>query len=299
MAEGVNPPDPGGEQPLEPAHGQELEPVAHELEPRQAGEMQPYVPWEQKHVQKFRLAFAALAGFGLAAVAAAGIFLVAGRPPKPPAWSAWKPNASGEDALRQIADHIAPNYRMSDGQQLVAVEGGPLQIAGLPVRVVIRPTKTDYTLSSGKGALYILCGMGAKCSIKAGKPSKERMLLLRREALELALYTFRYVSDVKQVVVLMPPAPKKDPTVAMFFRRGDVDQQLAHPLRLTLPSPPPTITSLRTGAAHDVIDRLTTPEIFNFELQQGQDASVFLFLARFELSSASNGSATGGSTTGP
>jgi hypothetical protein len=294
MAEGVNPPEQGGEEPLEPAHGHELEPVHRELEPQQKRELQPYQAWEQQHVHKFRLAFAALAGFGLAAVAAAGIFLVAGRPPKPPEWSAWKPTAGGDDAIKQIADHIAPNYRMQDGQQLVAVEGGPLQIAGLPVRVLLRPTKTDYALSDGKGALFILCGTGTKCSIKNGKATNERGLLLRREALELALYTFRYVKDVKQVVVLMPPPPKKDPTLAMFFRRGDVGSQLSRPLSTTLPSPPPAITSLRAGATAHFIDRLTAPEIFNFDLQQGQDASVFLILAHFPLNTASSSGTAAG-----
>jgi hypothetical protein len=284
MAEGVNPPSEGGEEPLEPAHGTELEPVSRELEERRKRELQRYVPYEQAHVHKFRLVTAALAGFGLAAVAAAAIFAVAGRPPKPPQWSQWKPNGSGEGALAQIADHIAPNYRMPDGQQLVAVEGGPLEIQGLPVRVVLQTTNTVKP-STGKGALFILCGTGDKCSIKSGKPSIERMLLLRREALELALYTFRYVKDMKQVVVLMPPGkdPKsgtvRDPSVAMLFRRGDVNQQLAQPVRFTLPSPPPSIPSLRAGATKDFIDRLTGHEIFKYALQPGQDASVFLFLA--------------------
>jgi hypothetical protein len=301
MAEGVNPPSEGGEEPLEPAHGTELEPVSRELEERRKRELQRYVPYEQAHVHKFRLVTAALAGFGLAAVAAAAIFAVAGRPPKPPQWSEWKPSAGGEDALRQIADHIAPNYRMADGQQLVAVEGGPLQIAGLPVRVFLQAgSGSNPTNSTGKGALFILCGMGTKCSIKSGKPSVERMLLLRREALELALYTFRYVKDTKQVVVLMPPGKDRktgtvpDPSVAMFFRRGDVNPQLAQPLRFTLPSPPPSITSLRAGATKDFIDRITGRELFNFELQQGQDASVFLFLVPPDPSSSSAGTGTTG-----
>jgi hypothetical protein len=293
MAEGVNPPEQGGEQPLEPAHGTDLERVGRELEARRAQEMQRYVPYEQAHVHKFRLVTAALAGFGLAAVAAAAIFLVAGRPPKPPEWSPWKPTASGEDAIAQIADHIAPNYRMTDGQQLVAVEGGPLQIQGLPVRVVLHPNQTDYTPLTGKGALFILCGMGTKCSIKSGKPTVERMLLLRREALELALYTFRYVKDMTQVVVLMPPAPKKDPTVAMLFRRGDVGQQLTRPLQFTLPSPPPSIPALRAGATKDFIDRLTGREVFDFQWQQAQDASVFLFLAPPGSSPAGSSGTTG------
>ena len=285
MAEGVNPPTEGSGDLPEERHSTELERVGHELEPQPKRELQQYVPYEQAHVHKFRLVTAALAGFGLAAVAAAAIFLVSGRPPKPPAWSQWKPNGGGEDALKQIADHIAPNYRMADGQHHTHANAN------------------DYTPLSGKGALFILCGMGTKCSIKSGKPSVERMLLLRREALELALYTFRYVKDVKQVVVLMPPGRDKkgnvpDPSVAMFFRRGDVNQQLALPVRFTLPSPPPSITSLRAGATKDLIDRLTGRDLFEFELQQGQDASVFLFLNPPGTTTTSSGSGSSGSGTG-
>jgi hypothetical protein len=59
------------------------------------------------------------------------------------------------------------------------------------------------------------------CQIDAGKPSKERMLLLRREGLELALYSFRYLKDVKQVVVLIPATPGKAQTIALYFSRDD------------------------------------------------------------------------------
>jgi hypothetical protein len=52
-----------------------------------------------------------------------------------------------------------------------------------------------------------MCGDGSDCSIKQGKPSLERGLLLYREALELALYTFHYVGGVEQVIVTIPPPP--------------------------------------------------------------------------------------------
>jgi hypothetical protein len=104
---------------------------------------------------------------------------------------------------------------------------------------------------------------------------------------------------VKQVVVLLPPPKNKkgvvsDKGVAMFFRRGDVDNQLTRPIRFTLPSPPPSIPSLKAGATAHFIDRLTSSELFQFDLQPGQDASVFLILAPI-----SNGSSTGTGTTGP
>ncbi len=55
-----------------------------------------------------------------------------------------------------------------------------------------------------------------------------------REALELALYSFRYLDDVTMVAVLLPPSAKDDataststetktePTRAVFYRPGDL-----------------------------------------------------------------------------
>ena len=45
---------------------------------------------------------------------------------------------------------------------------------------------------------------------EGSQPSAERRRLLRREALELSLYSFRYLPDVTMVVTLLPPAPKAE-----------------------------------------------------------------------------------------
>ena len=93
--------------------------------------------------------------------------------------------------------------------------------------------------------MYTLNGLGPKGSVRGGKPSEARHLLLRREALELALYTFRYVKNVDLVVALLPPKPPRedartrtgttttstaDPqTQALFYRPGDLEPQLRDP----------------------------------------------------------------------
>ena len=38
-----------------------------------------------------------------------------------PSWSSWKPSGGGLGAAKQIAEHIAPKYRLPDGNQLVDV----------------------------------------------------------------------------------------------------------------------------------------------------------------------------------
>jgi hypothetical protein len=290
MAEGVTPGTDGGGE-LESTRGRELD-------TRHSKELERYTPRvTHGHETKFRFSYAILVGVGMAAVAAAVIFLVAGKPPTPPQWSPWKPTASGDEALGQIANHIAPNYRLPTGEQLVAVEGGPLQIEGIPVRIVLR-TRTAASPLDGKGALYSLCGLGKNCSITLGKPSIERTLLMQREAYELALYTFRYVGDVKQVVVLLPPAPGKTPTQAMFFKKSDLETALARPLRFTLSGKPPSITSLRTGPARDFINKTTGRDVYNFDVVQAQDASVLLELAHFPLQDQNAGSSSSGSGSG-
>lgn len=280
MAEGVTPPEAGGSE-LEPTRTGELE-SAH------SRELAPYTPRPTHgHETRFRLVYAVLGGMALAAIAAAAIFVIAGRPPKPPPWSSWKPSAGGDAALTQIADHIAPTYRLPTGEQLVAVDGGPAEVAGLPVKIVLLRTPRDFALAQGKSAMFSLCGLGKFCSIKVGKPSHARELLLQREALELALYTFRYVGDVNQVVVILPPPPNQKPSHAMFFSRGQVKPALEQPLRATLPTRPPSINSLRRGPAKNFIERTTGGQIYNYDLTQAPDASVLLELARFDLKAAS------------
>src|SRR5204862_161711 len=121
------------------------------------------------------------------------------------------------------------------------------------------------------------CGLGRYCSIKEGKPSVARHLVLRREALELALYTFRYIKNVDEIVVMLQPAPGDKPSQAMFFRRSDVDASLDRPLRATLPGAPPEINH-RGSAQAEFLNRLTGANLFSFQPQQGGDARVYLVL---------------------
>ncbi len=84
----------------------------------------------------------------------------------------------------------------------------------------------------GPGVLYQLNGLGPNGSIMGGKPSRARLKLVHREALELALYTFRYLPDVEMVVTLLPAAaaPRRrrrgrpDGAAARPGRRGEANQ---------------------------------------------------------------------------
>jgi hypothetical protein len=98
--------------------------------------------------------------------------------------------------------------------------------------------------------MFSLCGAGKKCSIKEGKPSVARGAVLRREALELALYTFRYVDGVDAIIAFLPPKPDSPP-YAVFFKRDDLDSQLDHPLVRTSPAEAAAARQTHAGRAQD------------------------------------------------
>jgi len=244
---------------------------------------------------RFGFVIGALIGIALAVVGG-GILLATWHtgPNVPSGWSAWKPTADDRyAAARQIADHVGPRYRLGDGDQLVAVQAGPLEVANFPLSVALRssPTGGNIQLLDGKGVMYTLNGLGPRGSIARGTPSEERHLLLRREALELALYTFRYRSDVDMVVALLPPPPPDKSTAAtttanqqtqaLFFRPGDLRGELATPLATTIPKRTPRPETLAlNGPEAQRIDAITRPNLFLASFQLGQDSHAFLVLDR-------------------
>jgi hypothetical protein len=240
---------------------------------------------EAPHAARFQFLLGALLAVG--ALAIAGLISAVGqtgvgRDGGLASWSPWKPSADGLEGAQEIADHVGPQYRLSTGDQLVLVTGGPLEVADLPMRIAMRDENGGVSIVDGDGVLYRLCGLGPKCSIAKGTPSKSRHLLLRREALELALYSFRYLKGVDQVVVFMPPPPGADPDQALFFRRGDVKGPLDAPLRATLEAPAPTVRNVAKARDAPLVNRITTRGLFNFSLTQGnQDANIFLVLEPF------------------
>jgi hypothetical protein len=232
------------------------------------------------HAARFQFVYGILIGVGIAALAAA-VLAFSGSGDRSQtvslsSWSAWHPTRGAGDPIQQIIDHVGPEYRLGSGKQAVAVTGGPSQIEGIPLVVALRSDPAnngDVSILDNKNVvLYRMCGLGKDCSIKEGKPSKERGLLMRREALELALYTFNYVADIDAVTVLMPPAldpkTKKPSHVALLFRPEDVQPSLQNPLSDTLPGPTPSVRTLLRSRNLPVIDSITRPLQFDFSVTQ-------------------------------
>lgn len=258
------------------------------------------------HAARFQFLFGALL-----AIAAAAVILFAlavrGDESKPaakagPAWSTWEPRDGAGATPAQIADHVSGQYVGEDGKQLVYVEGSGMKIEGLPLTVAVREPASAggrIRVFDDKGVLYRMCGLGKDCAIPVGKPSIQRHLLLRREALELALYTFRYQKDVEQVTVLLPPPPGKTASQAIFFRRPQITPELKKPLDATLSSQTPTVADATRSPDALLVQQLTIPTLFKFNLTQGnQEGRAFLVLDPLATGGAPTGTESGGSSSG-
>jgi hypothetical protein len=248
-------------------------------------------PTQPRRSGAFRGRFLVFYGLLAIVLAAAivGLVVVLERPGAEPdvVWSAWSPESSAETPVpQQIADYVGAQYRLGDGQQLVGIQAAPPRVQDVPVGAIAtrKPPAAGSSeplidiFPTEETAVFILCGLGENCAIQGGSPSTERLRLLRRESLELALYTFRYVDGMNYVVAFLPPAPGEQPSLALFFRRGDLEAELGQPLRVTLPAATPPPPDAIAPSEIVTIDRLTNASLYRFQFQQLQDGTAVLVL---------------------
>jgi hypothetical protein len=226
------------------------------------------------YARRFGLVYFVLAAVVGAAIGATIVLASRGGHSRSP-WSEWRPTAAAEFRTKEIANRVAAAYRLRNGKPLVDV------VTGAPFQSVVTEIATP-AIGAGFGSdtpvydpsrtrMFVLCGAGKNCSLP-GIPTVARTQLLRREALELALYTFKYV-DTDAVVEFLPGGAKARPNLALFFRRHEVAPFLSSPLRTTLPRKPQPSTAQR-------IDQLTLSHIFRFTLQPSQAGGGLLVLDR-------------------
>ena len=242
---------------------------------------------------RFAVLYVILAAIAGAAIGTTIVLVGRGSPAPAPPWSDWQPVGSAERRAAQISDHVTRAYRLESGNQLVsAVVGPPSAPAadGTLVRmraILVRPqisrgqAEADdvAVIDAGTALSFVLCGAGGRaCAIREGTPTPERLSLLRREALELALYSFKYVDDVGSVVVVLPPGSSEQPPLAVFLERADVRQELSRPLSETLTAPVvPDIGGI-PAEEQSAIERITRPRLYYYQYDSAQDGSPIMVL---------------------
>jgi hypothetical protein len=277
------------------------------------------------HSGRFKAVTGLLVALGIGAIVVAVSVAVGGRHSAPAGakWSQWKPPDGGTQGAQDIANFVAPFYRIDAVNQLALVTVVNLESSSAAqaqaqaaangtassgtaggLQVAVRPsaTSSQVALLSGKTIAYNLCGIGGKdCAIGVGKPSADRLLLLRREALELALYTFKYIDNTQNVVAILPPGhtepaatlSKKPPSsaatqtaakpidIAVLFVRQELAPLLKDPLSQILPEQvPPTVAQMPRAPEAGLVDQVTARALFSEQLQQAQDGSNLIVLSQ-------------------
>jgi hypothetical protein len=198
-------------------------------------------------------------------------------------WSSYKPTGVDVYAKAQnTADHIAPSYKYN-GQPIAVVQAQPLiyqdtQVDGIaftrqPFRKIGSAVKqfepADATIA------YVMCGGAAKCGLSQ-VGSQETIPLLRREALELALYTFKYAPNVDSVVSLLPPEGSTNGVI--YLQRRNLADELSKPLSATLPQHQVLSYGGMTEVERARVMRLTSNHLYNSRFVPGPNGRMLLVL---------------------
>jgi hypothetical protein len=273
--------------------------VAEDVAQPPAGVVEPAVPRpapgraerarQTAYYFRFTLAYTLLAMVAVGGIAT--LILVLTRPggTRAPRWSAFVPTGSPVAQVRQIATRVAGEYRASTGRKLVIVVPGPLQATRFvqtdsgPVSVEV-PISTlavqpdvstgkheegDFTtFDAGSTVAYQMCGFGSpqqNCGIVSGVGSPSRGRMLRREALELSLYTLKYVPGTDAVLTYLPPPAGQASPRSVLVARKDVTRDLRRPLTRTLT---PKKEVLGTGVSDGAeVDKLTLSRLYTYDYQ--------------------------------
>jgi hypothetical protein len=120
-----------------------------------------------------------------------------------------------------------------------------------------------------------MCGTADKCGLSPVR-TQETIPLLRRESLELALYTFKYSPNVESVVSLLPP--EGDTAGAIYLKRKNLADQLSKPLVDTLPPHEQLSYSGMSEVERARVARLTADHLYTSRFVQGPSGSTLLVL---------------------
>jgi hypothetical protein len=232
---------------------------------------------------RFALVYGALTVILIASTAAFVMFIVNSSN----GWSSWHPKPGTTAVVaKEIADHVASEYRTAAGKQLVAIVPSPpaVTIGTKNIAITAVAAHTSPLSNSNVQAsvtdgteTYTFCGLEAFCSL-SGTPTVTRGQLIRREALETALYTFKYVPKIDSVIAFMPASKTSTLKELLYLRKQDLSRELKQPLRKTLTLATPPAPQNPDLVEKGTIDQLTLRRVFTYTFTDLQSNGALLIL---------------------
>jgi hypothetical protein len=211
-------------------------------------------------------------------------FLVSNDASKQRAWSDYKPKGTDVfEKAQNMVNHVAPRYRYG-GAPIAVIQAQPLLYRDAVVDGIAftRPPlrqvggRLANFEPSGSTIAYVFCGQAQKCTLPQSG-ADQIGLLLQRESLELALYTFKYWPDVRSIVTLLPA--NQDGSAAVFIRRSTVQKFLDKPLDSTLPNHRELTAESLTATERSTIDRVVVNNTFLSRFEQVPNGRTLLLLS--------------------
>ena len=238
--------------------------------------------------RRFGVVYTILALVVAAALGTFALLLVRDAPPEADGWSSWRPDGTALAQMQQITERIPRAYVTPDNGQLnIAIARqlvAQVDERAIPVGAIIAPAGAtaggdDVEVHNAAGAVGIaLCGLGPQCSVPGGD-SSDAGFALRRQAVELSLYAFKYVDGVDSAVVFLPPTRRGESNGVVFLRRDDVRDELKRPLDETLPTRTAQVVGESTSEELATVVRLTDSRLYSFSYEAAPDGNPILVLS--------------------
>lgn len=231
--------------------------------PAPAAEPAPTSRAERAHASayftRFSVAYAVLVMLAVGSVGALVLILVHLHTAKPARWSTFVPTGSPLAMKLQIATQVSSEYKASTANRLVTVlpsaleapqlvqsSSGQQQAVQIPISLIAvqpdastgRHEQGDFSFYHPESTVaYTMCGFvdsQQNCGVSAVTGASPTQLF-HREALELALYTLKYVPGADAVITYLPPPDNPNAAAtAVFLSRKDLRANLHLPLVRTL-----------------------------------------------------------------
>ena len=237
---------------------------------------------------RFGIVYAVLGVVVVGALAAFAVLVVRDAPSNASGWSSWQPTGNAVEKMQQVTHRIPQAYVTADNEALnIAVARqlvAQVDERAIPVGAIVigggatAASEDDAVVHDAANAVSIaLCGLGPQCSIPGGD-SSDAGLALRRQAVELSLYAFKYVDEIDSVVVFLPPSSDGDSGGVIYLRRDDLREELKVPLDETLPTRTAQIVGDASPQELSAVVRLTDSRLYSFSYEAAPDGNPILVL---------------------